>query len=202
MDAAGFASVAVAAEPPLDVQFDVAVELRGLSDGRLEEMTGDVLAYAFLVHSLSSVDYSPAPGTAGLRWPEQPLHAALCAALAQHVLFVEEGRGTRMPADTLRVYLGKSRSGASVRVIHDMTPKAFGAAMDDATSSHFSPKQALGNVRTFSIRPRRPLDKASVLAAGLDRARTAAAALAERRKRTAEGGGGQAAAKRPHFGPR
>jgi hypothetical protein len=61
MGAAGFTSVAVAAEPPLDVtQFEVAVELSsftGHSESRFEGMTGDVPAYAFLVHSLSSVDY-------------------------------------------------------------------------------------------------------------------------------------------------
>jgi hypothetical protein len=87
-----------------------------------------------------------------------------------------------------------------------MKPRAFSAAMERVTLSHFVPKKAMGNVCTFKLMTHKVLNATSVIAAGLDRMRWAAAEharLAERRKRAAEGdGGGPAAAKRPHFGPR
>ncbi len=200
----------VAAEPPLDVaQFEVAVKLwsfTGRSEGCFEEMTANIPAFAFLVHSLSSVDYSSRlPGAAGLQWPEMPGHAALCKALARSVLF-SQGQGGRMTADFLRRRIGGPSFGASVRVLLDMKPRAISAAMELVTLSHFVPKKAMGNVCTFTIMTRKVHNTTSVIADGLDCMRGAAAEharLAERRKRAAEGdGGGPAAAKRPHFGPR
>jgi len=64
MRAAGFTSVTVAEEPQLEVaQFDVAVQLASFPphyrNCLAEEAARDPLAYAFLLNSLSSVDYSP-----------------------------------------------------------------------------------------------------------------------------------------------
>jgi hypothetical protein len=195
MNAAGFTSVTVAEVPPLDVsQFDVAVELRYF-DLRLKELKYD-RAYAYLIHSLSSLDYSPTTGAAAdMQWPEEPQLSALCTALAEQVLFIKGDCRTRMKAVDVRRILSTSRSRGSL----PLEPRAFGAAMCTVSSTHFKPRQAQGNVLTYLIRPRLQVSTTSVVEAGLCSLRTAAAALVASRKRAAEGGGPAAAAKRVHF---
>jgi hypothetical protein len=205
MRAAGFTSVTVAEEPQLEVaQFDVAVQLASFPphyrNGLAEEAARDPLAYAFLLHSSSSVDYSPGlPGATGLRWLESRLHAELCRALAQRVLFTDSG-AYRVPARGLRIdILDNPKAAGGVHAILGMRPKAFAAAMSSVTGDAFAPAKALGNVPTFYVRARTVLDATSVvIASWLDRMRSVADAV-HRVKRAAEGGGSAVASKRPRF---
>ncbi len=127
-------------------------------NGLAEEAARDPLAYAFLLHSLSSVDYSHGlPGATGLRWPESRLHAELCRALAQRVLFTDSG-AYRMPARVLCIdILGNPKAAGGVHAILGMRPKAFAAAMSSVTGDAFAPAKALGNMSTY-VRARTVLD--------------------------------------------
>jgi len=119
MRAAGFTSVTVAEEPPLEVaQFEVAMRLASFSrhyrNGLSEDAARDPLAYAFLLHPLSSVDYSPGlPQATGLRWPESRLHAS-SAGKSRTLICVLTPRPSRCLRTAKCVCLSVSRCCVSV----------------------------------------------------------------------------------------